>query len=183
MTETKQIQGEITNLFNEKLKGGISAKKEWRVTKERTDGYDGKLLYAPIIDIGIEPFLIHYVTPLEKSKLEKAFSENKILIEKIKRRGKIFDEFEPNMNPRCLIAIEIETSGSRKHLLGDIINASIFGKIGLIVPTNEKNFKSFERIMEYLQFAQKNKKIKNKVLNNVILIKSDELIEVLKNDL
>ena len=181
MTETKAIQEEIERLLNQKLIGeDVLAKKEWKVTKERTDDYDSKINYAPLIDVGVGPFLINYLTYQEKEKLEKAFMENKGLIEKLKQQGEIFENFSYNKNPRCLIAIEVETSGSRKHLIGDITNASIFGKIGLIVPTNDKNYKAFKRIMSYLEFAQKNEKISQNIFKNIVLIKSKDLIELLK---
>lgn len=181
MTDTKKIQQEIETLLNQKLRGeNILAKKEWKVTKEHTDGYDSKLLYAPVIDIGVGPFLVNRVSYSENEKMERAFSDNKRLIEQIKSEGETLGDFEYNQNPRCLIAIEVETSGSRKHLIGDIANASIFGKIGLIVPTNDANYKAFKKIIEFLKFAQENKKMHERVFNNIILIKSKKLIELLK---
>lgn len=119
MTETKFLQEEIETLLNKKL-NGVKAKREWKVTNNRTDGYDPKLLYAPILDIGVEPFLIKRVSPEETQKLDIAFERNKLLIEKIIHEGATFEEFEYNYNPRCLIAIEIETSGSKKHLIKTI---------------------------------------------------------------
>ena len=95
--------------------------------------------------------------------------------------SKNFQDFTYNKNPRCMIAIEIETSGSRKHMIGDLVNASILGKIGLIVPTNDEKYKAFVKIMKYLEFAQENDKMSNNVFKNIVLIKSDDLINLLES--
>lgn len=181
MTETKRIQEEIKNLLNQKLKGeGVSAEKEWSISKESSDDFDRRKDYTPIVDIAVKPFMVNYITPAEKEKIDNAFNLNQELIEKIKAGGKTFENFRYNQNPRCLIAIEIEDSGSRKHLMGDIINASILGKMGIVVPTNNKKYIAFQRIMAYLDFAQKNEKMNGNVFKNIVLIKPEEFMEILK---
>ena len=127
--------------------------------------------------------MINYATDEEKQKLTVAFNKNEILIKKIIEKGETFNNFSYNKNPRCLIAIEIETSGTRKHMIGDITNASILGKIGLIVPTTFDKYKAFNKIMKYLEFAQTNGKIKNNVFKNIILIKHEDLISLLEEPL
>lgn len=182
MTETKAIQQEIKDLLNSRLLGNnVVVKKEWNPAKDATDNYNRQIQYTPLVDVAVGPFMINYVTPEEKEKFEEVNEANRALLELIIREGETFDNFRFNENPRCLIAIEIETSGSKKHLVGDITNASILGKIGLIVPTNDKNYKSFKRIMEYLDFAQRNDKVSKNLFKNIVLIKSKNLIELLKS--
>ena len=181
MTNTKTIQKRIMELFSQRLTREAEVKEEWNVAKGRTDDFDRNILYAPRVDVAVGPFMINYATYEEKRRLNTTFESNEQLINKIKERGETFENFEFNKNPRCLIAIEIETSGSKKHHIGDITNASILGKIGLIVPTSEKSYKTFKRIMAYLDFAQRNEKISNNVFKNIILIKSDDLISLLED--
>lgn len=64
-----------------------------------------------------------------------------------------------NDNPRCLIAIEIENSNKGKHMLGNIINASLLGKVGLIVTLREEFFDAAKNICNYLNGAFERKKI------------------------
>ena len=181
MTNTSEIQTKIKDLLNEKLIGEeVSAEKEWDVAHNSQDDYNRQIHYAPRVDIAVRPFMINYLTNPEFARLRSAFIANKELIEKIIETGESFTNFEYNRNPRCLIAIEIETSGTRKHLIGDITNASILGRVGIIVPTNEKNYDAFKRIMNYLEFAQVNGKMSGNVFRNIVLIKADDLINLLE---
>jgi hypothetical protein len=182
MTQTKEIQTKIKILLNSKFRGeGVFVKEEWNVAKDSHDDLDYNVHYSPRVDIAMGPFMVNIRTDSEIIKLTRAFTKNKVLMEKIKENGKCFDNFDYGNNPRCLIAIEIESSGSTKHLIGDIINASIIGKLGLIVPTNDKNFERFDRIMKYLKFAQNVGKMNNLEFRNIVLIKSEQLISILEN--
>jgi len=85
---------------------------------------------------------------------------------------------ERNKNPRCFLAIELENSGSRKHMLGDVANASILGAIGIVVPLNEKRLRAFRKIREYIVFATKVGKLKAS-FNNVILLNRENFMNVI----
>jgi hypothetical protein len=57
-----------------------------------------------------------------------------------------------NYNARCLLCIEIEESGSRKHCLGNLINASALGRIGVLIARNPEILRIFVRQRVYLDF-------------------------------
>lgn len=59
-----------------------------------------------------------------------------------------------NTNARCLLAVEIEAKGSRKHLLGDYVNAGALGRIGLVVPWDDAMMRAFVRIAGYFEFLR-----------------------------
>jgi hypothetical protein len=48
--------------------------------------------------------------------------------------------------------MEIEESGSRKHCLGNLVNASALGRVGLLVARNKWTFDIFVRERAYLKF-------------------------------
>lgn len=91
-----------------------------------------------------------------------------------------FDRFmeNKNNNPRCMLAIEIEHSGSSKHMLGNIANVSILGAIGIVIPFNEKKLALCKRIKKYVTFATEVKKIQD-IFENVLIIRKEKFIGVL----
>jgi hypothetical protein len=87
-----------------------------------------------------------------------------------------------NWNARCFLAIEVEDSGSRKHLLGDMINASISGRIGVLVGYNEDKHQAFLRHLEYLAYTVRAGKIKFSS-RNILVLKPDQLEKALIDNL
>ena len=59
-----------------------------------------------------------------------------------------------NPNARCFICIEIERIGTRKHRIGDIINACSLGRVGVIIAWDRSVLESFLRIAEYFTFLR-----------------------------
>ena len=65
--------------------------------------------------------------------------------------------------------IEIEESGSRKHCLGNLVNASALGRIGVLVARTDKVLRIFIRQRAYLQFLAGVQKNTFKAANALIL--------------
>ncbi len=89
---------------------------------------EGPAIYAPVVDVAVGPFAIqeqYIVRYDELSEASRAFVNQ--LIEKHNANCEAHEErvtFEQikhfNQNARCLLCIEIEESGSRKHCLGNL---------------------------------------------------------------
>jgi hypothetical protein len=121
----------------------------------------GRDMYAPRIDIAVGPFAT------ERRRLEERYTEllfeTKPFIESlIECHNHNLDTAEQmasfdtiaffNLNARCLLCIEIEDSGSRKHCLGNLVNASALGRIGLLIARSEEILRTFVRQRVYLRF-------------------------------
>lgn len=121
-------------------------------------GY-GRSMYNPEIDIAVGPFAIQQQYRSAYNELLDVSSNFlKYLVlshnENIESDGEkvIFENIRSfNENARCFLCIEIEDSGSRKHCLGDLINASALGRVGLLVARSDKILKIFLRQRVYLK--------------------------------
>lgn len=126
-------------------------------------------IYTPRIDVAVGPFA--YKDSL-KEKYDNLFSKHQVLLNRIKGKSinKDLLDFDINKNPRCFIAMEIENSTEKdtKHLLGSITNASILGKVGILIVFSNK--KGLKNITNYLKFAKEHDKIKEHLFQNVALI-------------
>jgi hypothetical protein len=60
-----------------------------------------------------------------------------------------------NRNARCLIAMEIENTNSKKHMMGSIINAASLGRIGIGIAYCDSALRTFLRIVNYLAFLRR----------------------------
>lgn len=120
----------------------------------------GRQIYAPIVDIAVGPFAIEgrygprYTELLEQTRdfIEKLIEKHNENVEDAEERTSFERIMYFNENARCLLCIEVEDTGSRKHLLGDLVNASALGRIGLLVARSERAFKSFLRQRVYLRY-------------------------------
>ncbi len=97
-----------------------SVKREWSIWNSARDDFRRtKKMYAPRLDIAVGPFNTstenrHFDTTVIQN-LNRHPLISSIILEGKKKNQK----WQYNKNPRCLLAIEIEFSGSSKHILGD----------------------------------------------------------------
>jgi len=78
-----------------------------------------------------------------------------------------------NYNPRYAVAIEVVFSGSSKHVLGDITNASVLGLYGFVIANEEMLLKA-KRIFKYIQKLKQIRKISGEMYNNVKIVSTQE---------
>jgi hypothetical protein len=117
-------------------------------------------IYSPAIDIAVGPFAIQRRYEAQYTKiLRKSQGFIKCLIEAHNQNVENNEEqtsFERilhfNENARCLIGIEIENTGSRKHCIGDLVNTSALGRIGLLVAWSPEVLRTFLRQRVYLGY-------------------------------
>ncbi|MFP3950477.1 MAG: hypothetical protein ACLFUZ_05330 [Candidatus Micrarchaeia archaeon] len=161
-----------------------------------------KNIYSPRVDIAVGPFSTEDDTSLSSRYNSMANTYSNLIDGLIDKFRSNLDEFRRanraslplgeipsdhaffgkksfNDNARCFIAIEIERSGSKKHMLGDIVNSSSLGRIGLIVAWDAKRLKSFLRMLEYWNFL-KSKGKPSFDSRNVLVITKDQLVASLQ---
>jgi hypothetical protein len=121
----------------------------------------GRGMYAPRIDIAVGPFAIdhrrleaRYSELLDETRpfIESLIECHNHNLDAAEERASFDTVASFNLNARCLLCIEIEESGSRKHCLGNLVNASALGRIGLLIARSEKVLRIFVRQRMYLGF-------------------------------
>jgi len=162
--------------------------------------------YSPIIDISIGPFseekgvslwydydrLVTNSSSLIDAMLEQFRQNYQIFGSGIFEIGErilptdytsfLTTNAEANWNARCFMAIEVEDSGSEKHLLGDLINVSISGRVGVVIGCNQNKLETFLRQLDYLAYTVRAKKITFNS-RNIIVLKSEQFEDILINHL
>jgi hypothetical protein len=140
---------------------GLPVKTEWRSMKEQPG------LYCPTIDIAVGSF-VYDATCIpgkhdqEIKQLEKPIKTMLDHHNKNVQRGPIFEAYQmsfqelcsKNKTARCLLAIEVEDTSNRKHLMGAIFNAIALGRVGIVVASTPDNVTAFTRIRHYIWFLQ-----------------------------
>lgn len=120
---------------------------------------EGGEFYSPRVDIAVGPFAIRqsfearYADLLYEQRglidrLIAAHNENVGQAERVTFEQIAFF----NENSRCLLCIEIENTGGRKHCLENLVNASALGRIGLLIAGSEKILRTFVKQRPYLRF-------------------------------
>ncbi|MBS1555279.1 MAG: hypothetical protein ACK5RG_01225 [Cyclobacteriaceae bacterium] len=159
---TREYQNHLVGLLQKKL---LNVKNEWQAFPK------AKNQYGPRVDIAIGPFndedsqenLTSKFNDLVASEpyngfLKKAYdlhhsNLDKALYEFISPSSYL-EVIHKNQNSRCLIAIEIESKNSRKHIMGSIVNAASLGRIGIGVGYDMAAVRTFLRIINYLSFLK-----------------------------
>jgi hypothetical protein len=137
---------------------------EWSIAKGAIDAFSPDVRrYAPRVDIAIGPFNI-------TRGREHDISEELLRPDRLRA---VFAGRTPNVNPRCLLAIEVAYSGSSKHMMGDILNASALGLFGMIVG-HEHEMPKIRRILRYLEQLAELEKMPSSLFRNVIALNTAE---------
>ena len=134
-------------------------------------------MYAPILDIAVGPFAIkrryenRYTQILTETRgfIESLIEKHNENIESIKERVSFTQILHFNKNARCFLSIEIENTGSHKHCLGDLVNASALGRVALLIARNEEVLRIFLRQRVYLAWLARYGKNTFKTDNSLIL--------------
>jgi len=183
MSCAKKYQNAAFNVLKNTF-GDQNVKKEWDVAKNSQDDFN-RTMYCPRPDLAVGPFNIDQNIVPNLNAISQTLNMHRNLIQKLiaeseNYSGNVLDFLEKrNKNPRCMLAIEVEHSGSRKHMLGDIANASILGAIGIVIPLSTDKLNSFKKIMNYVDFATIVGKIKP-IFNNVLIIKKATFLRVIR---
>jgi len=140
----------------ERIYPNVPIKKEWWAKI-------GNGFYSPRLDVAVGPFVydtLQYWAEYDRLMMPNQLVERLLTIHKqnVHNAGwetcnTSFEELKnKNINGRCLLAIEIENSVSRKHLVGGAINAAALGRIGVVVGWNSEKFYALLKLRKYLNF-------------------------------
>lgn len=168
-----ECQEQITQLLKN-IFGPDLVKKEWSIRVGATDAFRHKGIYSPRLDVAVGPFNI--------DREDIYLNQNKIaeyrehpLIKGICSKV----EIDFNRNPRCMLAIEIEFSGSSKHILGDFTNASMMGMVGIVVGFSH-NIEKIGRINKYISLLQAVEKAPQDLFKNVVCFEAEDFLNLLR---
>lgn len=167
----------LKTIFSKEL-----VKTEWNSVEFDEHAGNHKLIYAPRHDIAIGPFN-SYLRNLDTSNDCTEIMMSHLLTTKLfknclKNRGTLKEVWN-NFN-RCYLAIELEFSGSSKHMLGSIINASVSGGIGIII-TTKKNIKKINRLVAYIMRLEGLERIEINHLRNLIVFEKNDFLKLLSD--
>jgi hypothetical protein len=181
MTAT-QYQAGIYKLLV-KLFGPSLVRSEWDIRRDAADAFLDPRSYAPRVDVAVGPFnkTVDSVERDVQNILEAAKHE---LVQEIIATSYSQNEghFIHHKNPRCLLAIEVEFSGSSKHILGDIANASMIGLVGVVVGSR-KNIEKIERVGRYVRRLRTVKKAPPDLFANVAFLSTVQFLKLLEKHL
>ena len=185
----------LRHIFERRGDSEIEIKKEWSVTEDSQDvyknKYQGEDIYAPRIDIAIGPFNIGLDWNDGLCRINRKYRQyEEFIFGEIIQKGKLLSNEDvcPNQNPRCMVAIEVANHNEIKRMIGDIFNASVIGKIGIFVydqlvyGQDQRFEKASHRLLNYIKFLKTQRKgeMDNKILKNMIFIKSGDIVSVLE---
>jgi len=151
----KEYQAKLVREL-ERVYPNVPIEKEWR-TKI------GSGFYSPRLDVAVGPFAyntLQYRTEYDRLMMSNQLVERLLTIHKqnVHSAGwetcsTSFEELKNrNINGRCLLAIEIENSVSRKHLVGGAVNAAALGRIGVVIGWTSEKFHALLKLRKYLNF-------------------------------
>jgi hypothetical protein len=138
---------------------------------------EGMHIYRPVVDIAVGPFATR---ERHGDRYTQLMNDTRPFIERLveSHNRNVETLYEPtsfdllvrfNENARCLFCIEIEETGHRKHCLGNLVNASALGRVGILVARNDDVLHTFVRQRTYFQFFAEVEKNTFRTANALIL--------------
>lgn len=149
-------------------------KKEWNSATFDKIKTPRKKVYAPRTDVAIGPFNVH--NNIKHINDQTSVMKNSLLVKRLNERYDIIW----NDLSKCFLAIEVSFSGSSKHIMGDFLNATSIGAVGIVVSRGD-SYKKADRIIQYLKKLEENKRIEKRLLRNLMLFNCDDFIQFLED--
>ncbi|MBL7681714.1 MAG: hypothetical protein JNK00_00005 [Flavipsychrobacter sp.] len=176
----KELQSYLATRFDALLPDEHEVEKEWVSFR------GGNMLqYSPRVDVAVGPFSIEHGQ--NRINEYNQAVENEPLNGLLRRLFELHREnviaggyheievpdfgvlIKKNQNARCLLALEIESQNSRKHIMGSIVNAASLGRIGMGIGYTDKAVRTFLRISSYLSFLKRVEKNTYDTTNFLVL--------------
>jgi hypothetical protein len=165
----------LANVF-----GAEHVHKEFSIDTDATDAFGPNAEYLPRLDLALGPFNVTS-DRYKSTQIIRAAANNRFIEELIKIAAKQNGAFIQNKNPRCLLAIEIEFSGSSKLIMGDFTNAGMMGHVGLVIgPNDGKKMEQIASVQKYIHTLRKLEKADATLFMNVACLKENEFWEILE---
>lgn len=160
---------------------------EWNSRAGAQDIFADLGSYAPRPDIAVGPFNTTTVVAQEDADRIREIGSARGFVKQVKQdiEAQWGGPCWENPNPRCLVAVEIEFSGSSKHVLGDYVNASKFGLVGIIIgppmrddlsPKQRRMTEKIRRVGKFVRKLVEVKKAEPGFLGNVAVYDLDQFM-------
>ncbi|MDA4110957.1 MAG: hypothetical protein OK439_00350 [Thaumarchaeota archaeon] len=161
---------------------------EWNIGKDaedifQRDNEDFSPKYVPRLDFAVGPFN-RGVNPFDHRDIRRR-ARNETVGRLLALNDAQHRDLTANENPRCLLAVEVESSTGRKHRMGSILNASFIGYYGIVVAkaskgeSEDKIYESLTNIRTYIEVMKVLRKTQL-ILSNVVIAKKSSLIKALR---
>jgi hypothetical protein len=153
--------------------------KEWDTAKNDPHFSSHRDVYAPRVDIAIGPFNDYFELDcgIDRTKPMRSHPFVKELTRDKRQAGLRMNRLW-NSFSRCFMAVEIEFSGTSKHVLGSMINASVNGSIGILI-ADRANYDKIKRILNYFLRLESLERMKLTTLGNLFVYELDQFLNLL----
>lgn len=158
---------------------GLDATMEFSIGKGASDKFAENKDYLPRLDIAVGPYNITSDREENCHKIREAY-ENYPIIQKLRDiAGQQNGGCRYNRNPRCLLAVEIEFTGSSKQILGDFTNASMMGFVGLVIGPDTDYMNRIKGVANYVRTLRMLEKAPEELFMNVAWLCEAEFVDLL----
>jgi len=174
----RDYQDRIVNILRN-IFDASSIMTEWDSVKYDSHSGNHGIVYAPRHDIAVGPFNSYWDLDIgvDKTKTMMRHPFTKKLYKDILQYRDPLKKIW-NSKSRCYLAIEIDFSGTSKHMLGSIVNASASGSIAIYIVKKTDSDKAV-RLSNYLMRLEEYEFLTFNMLRNLIILKDDEFLEFL----